>query len=463
MATKRSMRSLLQAVVLLVVVFVFITGVGFLQYGDNLSRIRFSLSTNSSSSGRNYSDSGFLRLITKANPGEVLDDSPLTQSPTSTPSSLPSKEGNATLRAQAPPYIRAIMDPSDMTFPRLECPQPNLERYSYLGSPSESTIHAQLPKFFFALDLHQCVDLLPRLIGSIVETMKFLGPQNCVLSIVEGRSDDGTFEVLDELRSSMQLLGIKYILQSSEINPTAQGTDRIEALAELRNLALKDLLEHPEHYDKDATVIFSNDIALCMEDFLELIHQREFQGADQTCAMDWTYVGDNPTFYDVWIARGMTGDLFFRIPEDGSWDFAWDLFWNDQKSKVRLSASKPFQVFSCWNGVTAFTAKPLMDKKIKFRAHREGECFQGEPKLFAKDMWFHGYGKIAVVPSVNVEYSDEAAEKIKALKGYASMHVGNEGDDVKIGWETAPPEKVKCMPDHQHQSFKAWDEGLRSE
>jgi alpha-1,3-mannosyltransferase len=42
--------------------------------------------------------------------------------------------------------------------------------------------------------------------------------------------------------------------------------------------------------------------------------------------MDWTYVGENPAFYDVWIARSMKGDTFFIIPEDGSWDYAWNLF-----------------------------------------------------------------------------------------------------------------------------------------
>ncbi|KAI4711596.1 hypothetical protein J4E89_004162 [Alternaria sp. Ai002NY15] len=159
----------------------------------------------------------------------------------------------------------------------------------------------------------------------------------------------------------MALLGIRYHFKSSDINPLAKGGDRIEGLAKLRNLAVRDLIAHPEHYDEDTTVIFSNDIR-------------------------------------------MTGDLFFNIPEDGSWDNAWNLFHNDPKAHARWSSSKPFQVFACWNGITAFTAKPLMEKKIKFRAHKEGECFQGEPKLFAKDMWFNGYGKIAVVPSVNVEY-----------------------------------------------------------
>ncbi|KAF1837353.1 alpha-1,3-mannosyltransferase CMT1 [Decorospora gaudefroyi] len=428
------MRSLLKAIALLSVVFILVAGFGFFQYGDSLSRIR--------------------PLVTGS-----FKPSPTAAPPAAT-SKTPAIKGNATLSPQEPSYIQyihAIMDPTDATFPRLECPQPNLDRYAYLGDPSTPAL---LPKFFFALDLHQCVHLLPRLIGSIVETMRFLGPHNCVLSIVEGRSDDGTLEVLRQLRSSMELIGVKYYFQSSDINPAAKGADRIEALAKLRNLALKNLIRHPENYAQDTTVIFSNDVALCMEDILEILHQRNFQEADQTCAMDWTYVGDIPTFYDVWIARGMTGDSFFEIPENGSWDSAWNLFWNDEKAHSRWANSKPFQVFACWNGITAFTAKLLMEKKIAFRAHKENECYQGEPKLFAKDMWFHGYGKIAVVPSVNVEYSDEAAKKIKALKGYASKHVANEGDDVKITWETSPPEKVKCMPDYQHQSFVAWDEGL---
>lgn len=390
---------------------------------------------------------------------EKSGDTHTTVALTTTPTGLPRK-ANDTLLAQAPAYIHSILNSSDSSFPRLECPQPNANRYSYLGLGPDRSQSSQYPKFFFALDLHQCVQLLPRLLGSIVETITFLGPENCVLSIVEGRSDDGTFHVLEELRSSLQALGVSHFMQSSDINPTAQGVDRIEALTDLRNLALQDLLDHPAHYQPDTTVIFLKDIALCMEDILELLHQRKWQGADQICAMDWTYVGDNPTFYDVWIARGMTGDTFFKIPEDGSWDFAWNLFWNDNKAHSRLAAMKPFQVFAYWNGVTTFTAKPLLDGSIKFRAHEEGECFQGEPKLFAKDMWAKGYGKIAVVPSVNVGYSDEATKKIKALKGYVTKHVTNEGDVAKIAWETKPPEKVKCKPDYKHQTFVDWDEGI---
>jgi len=370
------------------------------------------------------------------------------------------KEGNATLLAQATRYVNAIMNPEDDSFPRLSCPATNIDRYAMLRPQSEiDNPNSSSRQFFFALDLHQCAELLPRLLGSIVQVARFLGTQNCALSIVEGRSTDGTFEILKALGEDLDNIGFQYYLNTSEIDPFGSG-HRIEALAELRNMALRPLIDQQLEFAEDATVVFLNDVAACPDDILELVYQRAVQNADMTCAMDWTYVGPDPTFYDVWVARGMTGDSFFRIPPDGSWDSAWNLFWNDDAARARLHAGKPFQVFSCWNGAVAFPAKPIVAGQIKFRAHYDAECYQGEPKLFCKDMWANGYGKIAVVPSVNLEYSDEAGKKIKDLKGYVQRWTGGEGDDIKISWKEDPPEKVKCMPAYDHQEMIPWDEGL---
>jgi alpha-1,3-mannosyltransferase len=142
------------------------------------------------------------------------------------------------------------MIPEDSTFPRLECPTPTGNRYNYLRSNSTSTKrNVSRAKYFFALDLHQCASVLPRLIGSIVETMRFLGPEHCVLSIVEGRSNDGTFEILKLLRSE---IGAKYFFNSSDIDPTV--AERITSLAQLRNQALEPLTKHPDQYSENATV-----------------------------------------------------------------------------------------------------------------------------------------------------------------------------------------------------------------
>ena len=335
------------------------------------------------------------------------------------------------------------------------------ERYSYLQAVAVD--ETPLPKYLFVLDLHQSKEVLASLMGAIIEAIRFLGYQNCALSVVEGRSTDGTLEILAGLRDSLNETGLRYALHSTDINPLAKGADRIEGLAKLRNLALEPFVQQSDHFASNATVIFVNDIVLCADDVLEMIHQRLNQAADMACAMDWVYLGRDPTFYDVWIARGMTGETFFNIPKDGNWDSAWNLFWNDNAAYRRLQFGLPFQVFSCWNGIATFTAQPLFSKEIAFRSATKQECFQGEPKLFCKDMWSHGYGKIAVVPSVSAAYTIEETQKIKALKGYVAKWATSENDGNRIAWKKEPPPQVKCMPTYDNQRFVPWNEGIKGQ
>jgi alpha-1,3-mannosyltransferase len=158
----------------------------------------------------------------------------------------------------------------------------------------------------------------------------------------------------------------------------------------------------------------------------------------------------------------MTGDSFFDIPADGNWNSAWNLFWNDPATYDLYHARKPFQVFSCWDGMAAVTAEPFVTGSIAFRAPKEEECYQGESTLLAKDLWNMGYGKIAVVPSVNIEYSNEGMRKIKGLKGFTSQWVEKERDteSTRIKWREEPPAEVRCMSDYAAQTWEAWNKGL---
>ncbi|CAI7668209.1 unnamed protein product [Penicillium manginii] len=98
---------------------------------------------------------------------------------------------------------------------------------------------------------------------SIVETIRFLGPESCAISVIEGRSSDGTYEILTELKKRIETMG-------GDIDPM-HGANRIQALAELRNMALRPLKSTTssessdklaEIYASDAVIIFFNDIAL---------------------------------------------------------------------------------------------------------------------------------------------------------------------------------------------------------
>ncbi|XEV02251.1 hypothetical protein FSHL1_007538 [Fusarium sambucinum] len=383
-------------------------------------------------------------------------------SATPTKSSIPITNGSVLTTERLTPYIHAILDPSSKERPRLECPPLDTKRYKSLlnnKNTRENDDDERPIDFYFALNLRNVVKLLPRLMGSIVETIKYLGPERCALSIVEGNSPDGTADVLVALHPFLEELGIRYFYNNSAINPS-KGP-RIRKLAQLRNLALEPLFKEKVPASDETTVLFINDVAACPDDLLELVHQKRNLNADMTCAMDFTYAGPDPTFYDVWVARTLAGDTFFPIPEDGSWDNAWDLFRGNREARMAYDAHLPFQVFACWNGATAFTAAPILHG-LRFRDPKKDECFQGEPQLFCKDLWHKGYRKIAVVPSVSLEYTDARGQDIKKLKGFTNEVVQHMDESkANIDWQYEPPEKVKCMPSFDRQTWLPWDESLK--
>ena len=173
-------------------------------------------------------------------------------------------------------FMTAIMDPKDRTFPRLRCPRPIKERYEILRRRRNFATRWDTPprRWYFALNLYQCSHVLPRLLASVVETIRFLRPEDCVVSIVGGRSTDGTTEILARLREEMEAMNVTYYFSTSDVDPLKSGNDRITELAILRNLVMDPLVRQPGLYDPDTTVIFLNDISICTDDILELIYQK---------------------------------------------------------------------------------------------------------------------------------------------------------------------------------------------
>lgn len=374
-------------------------------------------------------------------------------------------------------YPPAIMDPASTDVPRLSCPRFPAERYEHLKAPIDL---GQKKLYYFALNLRQCHYILPRLLGSIVEAIRFLGPRNSVLSIVKGNSDDGTAELLKAIRQDLEALGIVYHYQRSDIDPN--NGSRILRLAELRNLAMEPLVNSRQnttaikssdgsHRSRalnidildDATVAFINDVSICPDDILELIHQRKIQKADMTCGMDWSWNLQYQPFYDVWVARQLNGDSFFEIKENGEWHRQWELFHNDPPNQARYDAGVPVQVFSCWNGGAVFSAQPFLDGEVRFRDRNEGECLMGEPDYLNKDLWHKGRGRFAIVPTVNLGYNDDDGKGIKHKYGYVTDVVKTEEMSelpLQIPWVDTPPEKIKCMPGWKDQSWVPWNETL---
>jgi alpha-1,3-mannosyltransferase len=352
-------------------------------------------------------------------------------------------------------HVDAAFDIGSTNLRHLKCPALQTARY-------ETLIHAESEnstiQYFFPLNLRQNLPILPTLLSSIIEAIRFLGPKNCILSIIEGNSPDGTAEVLSALRPRLEELGVTYYLGTTALDPSS--SERIEKLAVLRNAALQPLYDNPELFSEDAIIVFLNDVVACTEDILELTLQLQQLDADMTCAMDWND-GKIPWFYDSWIARGIKGDLFFEWSTELGHKRDKDLFWNEPDTRKRFDAHLPFQVFSCWNGGVTFRARPLLEG-LRFRGPdlEAGECVQGEPQVFCKDLWFRGYGKIAVVPSVNFGYTNVTGPRIKKKLGFASDWTSeHSAEDESIQW-IGPPDQVQCVDPWSKIYWQPWNETL---
>ena len=305
-------------------------------------------------------------------------------------------------------------------------------------------------RYFFALNLYQAMEVLPLLLRSILDVAYFLGLDQCAISIVEGRSTDGSFNVAEAYKHKLEKIGLKVYLSTSEMDPKDETQDRMEGLAFLRNMALAPLVVSPELYSPDVQVIFLNDVLICPYDIVEMLYQQKQQNATMTCGMDWTSQG--ATFYDIYVARSIVGESFWQVAQDGLWHFSNNLFWADRESRAKYDNHQPFQVYSCWNGGAVIAGAPIMQQKIRFRRNdvTADECYMGEPTLFAKDLWRLGLGRIQVVPSVNVIYGEETTfNAVKDLRGRVEGSV-NVSDPAlqteRVQWQALPPSLVKCMP-----------------
>lgn len=147
----------------------------------------------------------------------------------------------------------------------------------------------------------------------------FLGPESLVISLIEGQSDDGSGELLaGALRDHLLFIGVppKNIFVTTHTPELDWKTShRIELLARMRNDAMAPIFEsETPHLSPDgkewSAVVWHNDVYFGAAHVLELLHQHEVQDADITCG--WDHAGK--WFYDGWVGRDMSGDLYSPFP-----------------------------------------------------------------------------------------------------------------------------------------------------
>jgi alpha-1,3-mannosyltransferase len=131
------------------------------------------------------------------------------------------------------------------------------------------------------------------------------------------------------------------------------------------------------------------------------------------------------------LTSQMEGDLFYPI--DNPWWWPSDaILSTSPASKAKFDTLSPFQVFAAWNGMVVLNPAPFTQHGVHFRrgSKTRGECAASECGLLASDFWKTNYGRVQVVPAVQLAYDRPTA--------FASAARLRE-EMVRLGWENGVP------------------------
>ncbi|KAG8729103.1 hypothetical protein FRC12_021254 [Ceratobasidium sp. 428] len=333
------------------------------------------------------------------------------------------------------------------TYPSCRLSAEDKERYSELR---------QGGRVFVAINLLQNEELMSALARQLLALLEELGPAR----------------LLDAVGTPYRIIARGLM----ELQQKEHG-HRISRLAHLRNTVLEPLFLAQNSTSETQrspfeTVVFLNDVFFCHGDVLELLLQKKWNRAVQSCGLDF---GPRGLIYDRWVLRTMRGtpiyrqkDLveFFGPPEDIELKPRPKILSekDDKRDKAALDASEPFQVFSCWNGVTAFTGKRSScivsasqfiysaiasvfapPTSLRFRtAHNDPNSTDGatnkasECYLSSVDLWKANLGRVMVVPRARVAYSLDVYNADRASSAYSTTA----GSPPLIEWSSTPPPEV---------------------
>ena len=277
------------------------------------------------------------------------------------------------------------------------------------------------------------------IIVNYIEEMKkliyYLGKENVIISIVEnGDSKDKTRDYLRDFKTYLDKNKIinKFILKR-EIEAIRNKTflsNKFYSLkliyySILRNKCFDLMYEIPNLNFDNTKIIYFNDIYYKYEDIINLISTNN-EDYDAVCALDF-----NEVLYDRWVSIDLDGNsLLITFP----------FIYNKEAQDLILN-HKPFRVFSCWNGVTVFTASPLKNKTLQFRCknsmrkrkYKINNCqsfdYESECTYLHIDLFSLGYTKKFINPDVRVTYEYKFYYKrkyyypfFKDIKSYFSLY-----------------------------------------
>nr|CDI51770.1 conserved hypothetical protein [Melanopsichium pennsylvanicum 4] len=232
------------------------------------------------------------------------------------------------------------------------------------SAPSYNSATTPPMKVFIVSNLYNSEDILPTYTSSLVTLINHLGPSNVFVSIYESHSKDRTKAMLAQFDRDLGRMNVsRRVLSDDRATRKGKGIssipDRVAFLANVRNIAMQPFIESGQNFTH---VLWLNDVIFTPQDALNTLQTNNAQ-YDQACAMD--FIGNG--FYDTWVVRDVQGDTLKR---------QWPYFKRSQDIEA-MQEERPFEVNSCWNGITAFDAKWFYPSPNKY-LNTSSPAFQGD-------------------------------------------------------------------------------------
>ena len=267
--------------------------------------------------------------------------------------------------------------------------------------------------FYITATLVNMENIIKNYIKEMIKLINYLGKENVIVSIVEnGDSTDNTAKYLEIFQKYLNERNItnRFIFDHLINDERGQellflehdeGYLRIKFYSQLRNKCLELLYDIPNLNFSNTKIIFFNDVIFEYENIIKLLSTNN-EDYDAVCGLDFY-----DCFYDSWVSIDLSG---YSLRHD------FPYFVNKEGQDLVIN-HKPVRVFSCWNGVTVFTAEPLKDKKIQFRYELHEDryvehyldsdqkfWYESECTYFHIDLFSLGYTKTFINPEVRVGY-----------------------------------------------------------
>jgi len=316
----------------------------------------------------------------------------------------------------------------------------------FIACPWDSTLLGDLQglagtKWLLAANFKDNAEILPNFIKQVWLLAALLPSSSLFVSVYESGSEDATTgQWLEVFSNLLSLADVQHTIVTDGAIQRADGEERIEFLAKVRNKTLEPLWRHSNMSRESGgaweadRIIFSNDVYLCTKDIVRLMlhkvdvvcgldygERTQDQSPEDVAAMEQsreehTYGSqsrrllDEMHIYDQWVLRDGRGHVFDAYPPYASIQSAY--------TSARLAAGLPFPVTTCWNGLAILPARPFYHG-LRFRSHMPGECRASECSLLSHDLHRLGYGRMVVDPGVQVAYNhwDAAGMHIEAVVG----------------------------------------------